>query len=222
MVLFVSKSRRDAVTAADLFKLLNIVAYGANQAEALKEIAPRYHAVVLIDPEKFPDHIDFIKLIHSYQREMPIFALTDRPDLLPHPELFADIESNNVRSAEYAYKMYDCLSRMGKPPIGIYNAGEVRSVCDMDHITYYGIRLDFTKMESAIIRFIMANHPFPQSTAQIIKYVYPRNKKPEEATVRTHISVINRKFKALFPSIDFILHVPHKGYKIKTPSHFEF
>lgn len=215
MVLFISKSRRNAVAAANLFKKLQIVAYGTTPIEALKEISPIYHATVLINPEEFADHVDFIKKIHSYDRSMPIFALSDRPESIAHPELFASIEPNEIRSASFAYKILDYAEKHATPPIGIYRVRNLESVCDRPYMTYFGIRLDFTKTESMILRYLMATDPFPKNAESILKYAYPPAKRPEPATIRTHISSINRRFAELFPSIDFIIHVPNEGYKIK-------
>ncbi len=216
MVLFISRSRKNAVAAANLFKKLQIVAYGTTPREALSEISPLYHATVLMDPEEFPDYIDFIDKIHSYDSSMPVFALTDHRELLPHPELFAGIESNDVRSATFACKILNYAEKHDKALIGVYRAGGLEAICDTPYMTYYGIRLDFTKTEALIIRYLMATNPIPKNAAAILKYAFPPAKRPELATVRTHISSINKRFKKMFPCIDFIIHIPKEGYKIKT------
>lgn len=215
MVLFISANKKEAVAAANLFKKLQIVSYGTTPQKALAEISPLYHATVLINPEEFADCDDFIERILTYYRGMPIFALTDRPEKLKHPELFMSIESNDIRSASFACKIMDLAEKHGLPTIGLYRVGHLESVCDRAYMTYYGIRIDFSKTESLVLRYLMATAPFPQAPATILKYAFPPAKRPEAATIRTHISTMNKKFTALFPSMDFVIHVPGKGYKIK-------
>ena len=215
MVLFISRSKKNAVAAANLFKKLQIVAYGTTPREALNEVSLLYHAAVLIDPEEFADYVDFINKMHSYDRTIPVFALSDHPELISHPELFVSIESNEIRSASFAYKILDYAKKLGNPPIGIYRVRNLESVCDRPYMTYYGIRIDFTKTEAMILRYLMATDPFPQNAVSILKYAYPPAKRPDPATIRTHISSINKRFAELFPSINFIAHVPSEGYKIK-------
>lgn len=217
MVLFISRTKRYAVDAANLFKKLQIVAYGTDPRDALSEISPQYHAVVLINPEQFPDYQNYIDRIHAYDSDMPVFALSDHPELLPHPERFADIASNDIRSADLVYKIWKYASKHDKYPIGIYKAGYLKSIADIPYMTFHGIRIDFTKTQKLIIRYLMATTPFPQNSASILKYAYPPSKRPDIITIRNHISTINKVFKKKFPSIDLIINIPKVGYRIMTP-----
>ncbi len=215
MVLFISRSKKTATTAASLFRKLQIVSYGATPTEALTEISPIYHAAVIMDPEELPDHKDFIKRLRAYERDIPIFALTDRPDLLPSPELFGVVESNGVGSADFACKIIEYLISHSKKPVGAYRLAGFESLCDRPYTSFYDIRMPFTKTEAMIIRYLICAHPTPSDAKTILKYAFPPSDKPEPSTVRTHVYSINKKFSSMFPSIDFIIHIPKEGYKIK-------
>jgi hypothetical protein len=56
----------------------------------------------------------------------------------------------------------------------------------------------------------------PQSAKSIVKYAYKPGKKPEIASIRTHISVMNRKFREITGKNLFV-GIEKEGYVVSTP-----
>ena len=67
-----------------------------------------------------------------------------------------------------------------------------------------------------ILRYLIAYYPTPQSAKRIVKYAYKPTKKPEISSIRTHISVMNKKFREL-TGRNLLLSLDKEGYVVSTP-----
>ena len=67
-----------------------------------------------------------------------------------------------------------------------------------------------------ILRYLTASYPALQSAKSIIKYAFKQSKKPELSSVRTHISVMNKKFKDI-TGRNLFIGIPKQGYTVSTP-----
>ena len=67
-----------------------------------------------------------------------------------------------------------------------------------------------------ILRYLIASYPTPQSAKKLVKYAYKPAKKPEVSSIRTHISVMNKKFREATGK-NLCLAIDKQGYVISTP-----
>ena len=67
-----------------------------------------------------------------------------------------------------------------------------------------------------ILRYLIRKYPLPSSSDEIIKYAFRSTRAPEASSVKTHISLMNKKLESQIGKrmIEF---VPKKGYIIITP-----
>ena len=64
--------------------------------------------------------------------------------------------------------------------------------------SFLGEPLSLTKSEIMILRYIVAIYPRPASAASILRYAFRTSRSPEISGVRTHLSVMNKKFREAF------------------------
>ena len=74
MLLIISQSKKIARSISETFHIMSILSYAATPHEALSEISDLYRAVLIINPESFPDINDYVNRIRSYKSDIPIFA----------------------------------------------------------------------------------------------------------------------------------------------------
>ena len=71
MLLIISQSKRLAKSVQETFYYMSILSYGATPHEALSEVSGLYRAVLIINPESFPDINDYVLRLKSYNTALP-------------------------------------------------------------------------------------------------------------------------------------------------------
>lgn len=214
MVLIISTSKRKAQIISEIFYYMGIPSYASTPAEAFSEFSVLYRAAVVLEPQELPDTESFISRLRSYASKIPIFAISDSDTY--DKALFEDTFESSVYSSTLVERIVEYQHNRRLPLTAYYRLAGIDASCVNKHVTYFDRSLDFTKTEVMILRYLITSYPTPQSARNIIKYAYKHSKKPEIASIRTHISVMNRKFreatgKNLFLSFEKI------GYVISTP-----
>ena len=210
MILVIDKSKRQRDTITEMFYYMGILAYGAAPMPALSEVSKRYSAVLVSSLAGVPDARDYILKLRSYT-DLPIFGLTDENN-----SLFDRCFSPNIYSSTLATAIAANLEARGEKPLGIYRLAGIDASADEPYATYFDHNLGFTKTETMILRYLIKVYPTPAPAKDILKYAFRATRRPEIASVRTHISVMNKKFSRLagvpltFPSLEV-------GYVIATP-----
>lgn len=214
MVLIISSSKRRAQVINDIFYYMGIPSYAVTPTEALSEISGLYRAALVLEPQELADAESFIAKLRSYVSSIPIFAISDTRDFPAY--IFDDCFSDSIYSSTLIEEIVKYQSERGLPLSAHYRLAGIDASCDRERITVFGETIAFTKTETMILRYLIASYPKPQDAKSIIRYAYRPTKKPELASIRTHISVMNRKFreatgKTLFLGID------KEGYVMSTP-----
>jgi DNA-binding response OmpR family regulator len=62
---------------------------------------------------------------------------------------------------------------------------------------------------------MIRSYPIPQSPENIIKYAFPPARHPDPSCIKTHISVINKKFRER-EGRNLIIMLPSEGYVVNT------
>ena len=214
MVLIISTSKRKAQIINEIFYYMGVLSYAATPTEALSEISGVYRAALVLDPQDLPDTVSFISKLKSYASLIPIFAISDSNDY--QKDVFDGNFKNSIYSSTLIEKIVEYQYNHKLPLSAHYRVAGIDASCDSERVTFFDKTIPFTKTEVMILRYLIASYSTPQDARSILKYAYKHSKKPESASIRTHISVMNRKFrdstgKHLFFSIE------KEGYFISTP-----
>lgn len=214
MVLIISSSKKTAEVISDMFYYMGVVSYAATPTEALSEFSGLYRAALVINPDILPDHEDFVRKLRSYASSVPIFAVADHDG--HNKDVFDGTFDDSIYSSTLIEQIIRYQSERGLPLCAHYRLAGIDASCTTERVTYFDKAIDFTKTETMIMRYLIASYPNPQSAKRIIKYAYKPTKKPELSSIRTHISVMNKKFKEVTGK-SLCLSVEKEGYVIATP-----
>lgn len=214
MVLIISASKKKAQVISDIFYYMGVVSYAASPKEALSEISGLYRAALLLEPTELPDEVSFTEKLRSYAFSVPIFAISDNHSY--NEALYDGCFKNSIYSSTLVEEIVRYQNEHRLPLTAHYRLAGIDASCNIERVKIFDEITSFTKTETMILRYLIASYPAPQNAKSIIKYAYKPGKKPEIASIRTHISVMNRKFreitgKNLFANID------KEGYVISTP-----
>jgi len=214
MILTISKTPKHAHSISEMFYYMGIPCYAATPSEALSEISPIYSSVIIIAPNYLADKKDYVSRLRAYA-DVPIFALTDSPD-----EYDGLISDGIIAQTSYVSKILNYLveyTRENDRKIpGLYKLAGIDASVDLNLPIYFNKPLQFTKTETMILRVLISLYPVHLDAKNILKYAFRQSKLPENANVRTHISIMNKKFRQV-TNRNLILSTPGLGYRILTP-----
>ena len=216
MLLIISQTKKDAVSIADTFHFMSILAYAATHHEALSEVSDMYRAALILNPEKFPDIMDYVRRIRSYRSDIPIFALTSSYPPPYFPEIFDGCFTLPTFTPALARQIIEYANENNRAKIGDYFLAGFNASSHNLGVNYFYDKLSLTKTETMILRYLIRKYPLTASSDEIIKYAFRSTRAPEASSVKTHISLMNKKFEGQIGKrmIEF---VPKKGYIIITP-----
>ena len=214
MVLIISSSKKKAQVISDIFYYMGVISYAASPKEALSEISGLYRAALLLDPDELPDEESFTEKLRSYAASVPIFAISDNGKY--NTAIYDGCFKNSIYSSALVENIVRYQNERRLPLTAHYRLAGIDASCNSERVTVFDTATSFTKTETMILRYLIASYPVPQNTKSIIKYAYKPTKKPETASIRTHISVMNRKFREITGKNLFI-GIEKEGYVVSTP-----
>ncbi len=218
MILIICQNRRIARSLSETFHYMSILSYAATPHEALSEVSPIYHAALIINPTSFPDIVDFVGRLKSYKRDIPVFALTESEIPFHYADIFDGIFPNQTFTPALARKIIGYANKNNRARIGGYYLAGLDASNTTVGAYYYNTKLNFTKTESNILRYLIRTYPIPQKAESILKYAFKPSRVPEAASIRTHISLMNKKLLT-YTGKKMIYLEPGKGYFIFTPEY---
>ena len=216
MILIIHPHKRKASAISDMLHYMGILSYPATPNEAILEIGGSYRAVLIVEPEKMADAECLVERLRKENNGIPIFAISDETLRTALKDRFDSVFSNNECSSSVINEIVGYQSKHGLPTTAEYRLAGIDASCTNDSVVVYDNRIDFTKTETMILRYMIISYPTPQDAKSILRYAFKPLRKPEEASIRTHVSVMNKKFreargKNLFSAIQ------GKGYVLATP-----
>ena len=215
MILVVSRKKSHSRELVNILEIVGIVSYPVTSGEVFSEISPMYRAVVVIEPDFLFDVRHFIDTIHSYVKGMPVYALY-QDKIGEEGRYFTECFTGNIFSSSMVNAMAKYAKRENLPCPGDYRLAGINATVDLGEILYFGKKINLTKTEAKILRFLIRSYPTPRKAETIIKYLYKPTKSPEPSSIRTHVCKINSKFKELFGE-GIICSPESAGYVIYTP-----
>jgi len=214
MILIIDKSRKNAISVADMFFYMGILAKATTVGESFSEISDIYRAVIILSPETLPDTEDYVKRLHSYNLTVPIFAVGEPDKRLSN--LFAGIFPVGTYASSIMAKILEYTLNNSLPQPGDYKLAGIDLSCDLSTPTYFWTPLPLTKTEAMIVKYLIRTYPRPTTAEEILKYAYRQSRTPEVSNIRTHVSIINKKFRNL-ANRNLIEMSFGKGYRVLTP-----
>ena len=216
MILIIHPSLKNAKQAADIFYYMGIPAVARRPKEALSEISLCYRAVLICHPAALPSPEDYMTRLRSLGGGIPIFSLSEDAFDVSLSSLFeASFDSDSYSSQIFmrirAYQAEHLL-----PLLGSYSLAGLCLDCDAKYPTYCDKRIDFTKTEAMILRYLIRTYPESIDVHHILRYAMREGNLSEPSSIRTHIWSINRKFLAA-TGRRLISSLPGEGYRIVTP-----
>lgn len=214
MLLIISKSKKEARSAAEMFYYMGIISRGASPTEALSEISAFHSAVIIINPDGLSSPEDYCRRLRSYAH-VPIFAISETPTRTD-----SLIFDGILKRTSYASRIFKFISEYAysnslRAP-GSYKLAGIDASVDISIPMYFDKPLPFTKTETMILRTLIATYPTPTPSEDILKYAFRESKAPELSNIRTHISVMNKKFREITGRNIITLSLG-EGYRILTP-----
>ena len=215
MILIIDTNKRRAESLSDIFYYMGILSRAASARESFTEISSLYKAVLISAPESFPDIKDFVHRLSEYSRA-PIYCITKSQNANAYGNLFRMIFHESIYSSLLATSIAEDLRAQGLPVIGTYRISGIDASCDRGEASSLGNSLPFTKTELMILRYLIASYPFPTSPKSILKYAFKPARQPDVSGIRTHVSVMNKKYRRIL-NRNLITSIPEQGYLISTP-----
>ena len=216
MLLVISQRKNLASYVSESFHYMSILSYGATPKEALIEISDVYRAVLIVNPTELPDERSFVTRLREYKENIPIFALMLSDTVPTDPSIYDMTFDRAVFSPAIAASIIKFAKMNSYAHIGEYRLAGMDASSDRLGVTYFARSMNFTKTEAMIIRLLTVSYPSPRSSDEILKYAYRESRLPDRSSIRTHVSIINKKFY-LQTKRKLINKVDNKGYVLTTP-----
>ena len=220
MLLIISQNKRIARSVSETFYYMSILSYAATPHEALSEVSDLYRAVLILNPESFPDINDYVGRIKSYKSDIPIFAITGSEAPSFYPDVFDATFVKPSFTAALAERIIGYANKNNVAKIGDYYLAGFDASSHTVGVNYFYTKVGLTKTEAMILRYLIRSYPVPQTADKILKYAFKPSRAPEAASVRTHLSLMNKKFEETIGRRMIALE-PHRGYIILTPEYIK-
>ena len=221
MLLIISQEKKAARSISDTFHYMSILSYAASPHEALSELSNLYRSVLIINPEGFADINDYVIRIKSYRSDIPIFALTDQTPPPYYPDIFDGVFTKQTFTPALAEKIIRFANENSRAKIGDYYLAGFDASSDTLGVNYFYTKVNFTKTEAMILRYLIRSYPIPQKANNILKYAFRPSRAPEASSIRTHISIMNKKLEKCTGKRMIVLEAG-MGYLIMTPEYAKF
>lgn len=212
IVLVIHEKNYKAVRLAESIRTMGFLSVGVAAKNAVKELGPRYRAIILIDPKNIETMQNLVKALNNSVFGTPVFTLGEASTRIKTElRMTSDTSKKSLISQIISY-----LDFYGYPSIGNYRCGGFDISVYSRFVSFLDTKIPLTKTECMILRYLAKAYPAPVPIKEILKNVFPHTKLPQPSNVRAHISNMNTKFISYIkrPKIKFI---KDEGYVIITP-----
>lgn len=220
MILIIDNGRRSQRCLSDMLAFMGIPSATVKSEDAASEVSTMFRAIIVNATSHIPDINDFLKRLRSYSAGIPIFGIIDT-DTTPARGFDAVFEKGRPAS-RMIREITEYARREQKLPPTHYALAGIDASIGLKFPLYFDYTIPLTKTESMILRVLMRAYPNPIKAEKILYYISRRRGSaiPCGSSVRTHISSINKKYKALFNRA-LIFPTQGEGYTVLTPEKME-
>ncbi len=216
MILLLNDELQGAQTLSEILRHMGILSVAATVGSFYKEYSSKYRAILVM--QKLYGRLDGQALsdIRAHSQTTPILALAEDGAYSDTEELYDGVIPFRGNYVKVIRQLIDTVEDMGLIPPGRYALAGTYAGADVEKVLHFDTPLPFTKTETMLLRYLMATYPTPQSAEEILRYSFKKGRSPEPSSIRTHISVINKKFRAI-TGFNLISTAYDGGYIILTP-----
>ncbi len=195
MILVIDESKKAAENLAGALSYMGFLSIGVTPSDAVNEISELYRAVIVTSLSRITSPKELVCRLRE-RSAAPIFSITDKPggDMA---EIFDAEIKRGAYAAVIAEEVIEFCDAHELVIPGHYTALGIDASADLDGATYFWEPLPFTKTECMILRYLIRAYPTPVSAEKILKYAYRPSRRPDAANIRTHISIMNKKFRSV-------------------------
>ena len=216
MLLIVDKSNKNGKTARDMAYIMGFLAQAVSPYDFFKEISPFYSAVLVIDPAGFKEDREYFEKMCKFKLGIPFFALCPTAPSEPILSAFDKIIIGNEFTSRVMDQMLTYAKANGVRPLGEYCGYGYQASVRYKDAEYFERPIKITKTEKMILRFLIRAYPMPMNAERILKYAFKPGKQIETASIRTHISLLNKQCRDVAER-NVIEFVPKSGYTVYVP-----
>ena len=214
MILIINKNKENAIAFSDMFYYMGVLAKAATAREAFSFFGEGFSAALVFLHEDDKNTVELILRLHTIAPTFPIFTVGNPPTECKNA-IAHSFESNTFAPAILS-KIIEYAKENELRTPGEYRLAGLDACRDIGTPRYFDSPIHFTRTELMIIRYLIRAYPGFASPDEILRFAYRESRLPEAANVKTHISIINKKFRDLFER-NLIEAQFGKGYRIITP-----
>lgn len=182
------KTRRD--TVAEMFYYMGILAHAVRPDAVESEIGNGYSALLFTAP----DHTPNAEEIADKARKSGLITV------VAIREGESDVYDLTFPKGTYSAAIATAITRhrteLGLSALGRYECMGLDASCDKPVPTYLGEPLSLTRTEAMILRYLIHSYPRSVTPKEVLTYAFRGSRAPEPSSVRTHISIMNKKLRA--------------------------
>jgi len=209
MLLIIAKAKDAANDLSDMLNFMGILSEAQTPLRAVEEISEKHRAILCLLPEKIYDEEKYLESLRTLSPAAPIFAIGKTN----FPEGFDKVLPENLSAAEIFDTVFCYCENNGLRLPGEYKLGELDLSVRRKKPSYKNEILAFTKTELMILRTLITFSPSPLKPRDFLRFAFRAKRAPEETSVRTHISIINKKWGKI-SGRNIILNLEKQGYVI--------
>lgn len=195
MILVIDESKKAAEGLATAFSYMGFLSVGVTPSEAANELSPLYRAVVITSTPRITSPTELVSKLKRLA-DCPVFSITDKPGG-ENSAIFDEEIERGAYAAAIAERIIEYCDAHELPIPGHYTTMGIDVSADLSGATYFWQPVPFTKTECMILRYLIRTYPTPVSADRILKYAYRPSRRPDAANIRTHISIMNKKFRTV-------------------------
>lgn len=193
MLMIISNASEEANRLAETFSRMGLLAVGMTAEEALGEPMASYAAILLAFTSGAAEATGARELEALFAKNActpPLFALGDAPNL---PLALEGAYPRAAYAPSILSDMTERLAAKGRRKLGAYRLGELDASAELPTPALRGEPLPLTRTETMIVRALLRAYPMALSAERILRYAFRQSRLPCPASIRTHVSIINKK-----------------------------
>ncbi len=211
MLLIISENKQIAEDLSDMFNFMGVLSYALTPEDAPLENPEIYRAILVMSPEKIKNGEELYLMLETYLKNIPVFSLGKAPtDINFSYEL-----SENLSAAEIFDAICKRCRECGFSSPGDYRLEFINASVTNSETLFFSQNLKLTKTELMIVRVLLRHFPSPIKPFEILKFAFRKNRTPDEPSIRTHISKINKKASKI-SGRNLIFNFGKNGYILKS------
>ena len=189
---------------------MGYLTYSVAPCELIGELEKFTSAVLFCSTDGIPNVDELLTLLRAHTTA-PIFLISEAPEPGFTEVISPDHSMPDIINIISEY----CKARELRRP-GSYRKAGIDASVERTEVEFLSENIRFTKTERMILRILIRAYPEPLSAEDILKYAFIPGRAPEVAGIRTHLSMMNKKFKKETGRI-LSMTDEGRGYVLATP-----